>query len=669
MLLQRCRRYLPGTLITYDDAAAPATAQTRLLFDLTRSVSVARELEEIYDAALDCLAGSLGTDRAAILLFDHDDVMRFKAWRGLSDEYRAAVEGHSPWTRDTADPAPVLVSDVREDAGLEDLRPVIEAEGIRSLAFIPLQTGARLLGKFMVYYAEPRNFSDLEMMAAQTIAAQVAFAVDQHRAREVRGHLTALYRSAGTGIASIGLDGRFLEVNDRFCELTARTRRELLSGLDWYQVTDPEDAGPAAAALEALMRDTPHVTFEQRLVRPGGTTLWASTSISALTQRDGTVTGALAVVTDITERRLMDELVYESERRYRTLIEALGVAVYTCDADGFLTLYNEAAADLWGRHPELGVDRWCGSWRIFQPDGTPMETADCPMGVALREDRMVRGVDILVERPDGERRNVLPHPTPLHDSHGRVIGAVNVLVDITGLKRAEDAMLEALRAKDDFLGQVSHELRTPLTQLIGNAHILVHRWQALDDETRAESLSEIHIQSQRMQRLIDNMMVLSRIERGMMPETEPQLIQRLLEKTLGEFCQRFPATVVDVRIPPDLPPVETSAATIDQVVWNLLTNAQKYGPAEGPIHVTGRATPEWVELTVRDHGPGVPEADMPRLFEPYFRSNATAEAATGLGLGLSVCRRLLESQRGELWAGRVPSGGMEFGLRMPLLDG
>ena len=125
---------------------------------------------------------------------------------------------------------------------------------------------------------------------------------------------------------------------------------------------------------------------------------------------------------------------------WRHLLEALPAAVYTTDPAGRITFFNEAAVELAGRRPELGRDFWCVSWRLCRPDGTPLPHDECPMAVALREDRPVRGVEVIAERPDGTRVHLLPYPTPLHDSSGPLIGAVNVLVDITERKRAEEAI-------------------------------------------------------------------------------------------------------------------------------------------------------------------------------------------------------------------------------------
>ena len=117
----------------------------------------------------------------------------------------------------------------------------------------------------------------------------------------------------------------------------------------------------------------------------------------------------------------------DREDWYRKLLEALPVAVYATDAAGRITFCNQAACKLAGRPPELGSDQWCVSWALYWPDGTPMRHGECPMAIALKEDRPVRGQEILAERPDGSRVPILPYPTPLHDpsSHLRVITPIS----------------------------------------------------------------------------------------------------------------------------------------------------------------------------------------------------------------------------------------------------
>jgi PAS domain S-box-containing protein len=124
---------------------------------------------------------------------------------------------------------------------------------------------------------------------------------------------------------------------------------------------------------------------------------------------------------------------------FRDLADALPAAIYATDAEGRITYFNEAAAALWGCRPELGKSDWCGSWRLFWPDGRVLPHEQCPMAVALKERREVRGQDAIAERPDGTRVPFLPFPTPIYDNAGMLIGAVNLLLDMTELKRAEGA--------------------------------------------------------------------------------------------------------------------------------------------------------------------------------------------------------------------------------------
>ena len=124
-------------------------------------------------------------------------------------------------------------------------------------------------------------------------------------------------------------------------------------------------------------------------------------------------------------------------------IQEMPAAIYTTDSDGYITMYNDAAVALWGREPELGKDLWCGSWKIYKSDGSELSLDSCPMARTLKEKRAVTGEEIVVERPDGSRRNVAPHPSPIFNNSGELIGAINMLVDITDIKVSEKILQES----------------------------------------------------------------------------------------------------------------------------------------------------------------------------------------------------------------------------------
>jgi PAS domain S-box-containing protein len=155
----------------------------------------------------------------------------------------------------------------------------------------------------------------------------------------------------------------------------------------------------------------------------------------------------------------------ESRWHFRDLLDALPAAIYTTDATGIITSYNQAAVEFSGRTPEIGSDRWCIAWRLYWPDGRPMAHGECPMASALKEDRPIRGGEAIAERPDGTRVPYMAYPTPLHDASGRLVGAINMLVDLTAAKEVDDARNQLNDILEDRVAERTRQLTEAITQL------------------------------------------------------------------------------------------------------------------------------------------------------------------------------------------------------------
>jgi PAS domain S-box-containing protein len=234
--------------------------QLRLLYHLTDILSRPLGPDDVYEEALFALQHALGAARAAVLLCDDAGVMRFKAWRGLSADYRAAVEGHSPWPPNAEAPRPVVVADIEKDPGLESLRPVIRTEGIRALAFIPMVHMGRLLGKFMLYYNVPHELSDAELRLAQTIAGHIAFGIERASTEALRVELLGREREARreAEIARAEAEAANRAKDDFLAVLSHELRTPLTAILGWARVLRTRQVGAdqAGRALESIERNT-----------------------------------------------------------------------------------------------------------------------------------------------------------------------------------------------------------------------------------------------------------------------------------------------------------------------------------------------------------------------------------------------------------------------------
>ena len=238
---------------------------------------------------------------------------------------------------------------------------------------------------------------------------------------------------------------RMLYVSPGYDEVWGRTSQSLYEEpRSWIERIQPEDRAAVIENLEQRRRGVFN-DLEFRIARPDGSIRWIRSRAFPIKDPEGQLSRIAALTEDITDRKRAEEALQASERRLNRLLDSLPTAAYTCDTDGLITYFNERAVELWGRSPRVNHpdDRFCGSFRMFELDGTPIQHERCGMAIAMKEEREIKGIELIVERADGSRRNVLAHINPLSNPDGRLAGAVNVVVDITELKRAEQALRQS----------------------------------------------------------------------------------------------------------------------------------------------------------------------------------------------------------------------------------
>lgn len=271
--------------------------------------------------------------------------------------------------------------------------------------------------------------------------------------RESEERLAATYQAATIGIAEADAEGRLLRVNDAFCAMLGRSREQLLE-MTFFDYTHADDREEEVRSYARQVKgEIESYTVRKRAMKPDGTTVYLDVYSSSVRDRGGAFRYGVRVLLDVTEHKRMDDRLRESERHMRDLLEALPAAVYTTDAEGRITFFNRAAIEMAGRVPEIG-EKWCVTWRLYKPDGTYLPHEQCPMALALKENRPVRGEEAVAERPDGTRIPFIPYPTPLHDVDGKLLGAINMLVDISDRKRAEayaERLASIVKHSDDAI--------------------------------------------------------------------------------------------------------------------------------------------------------------------------------------------------------------------------
>jgi len=339
---------------------------------LTKAISKSRSVQEIYEAALDALASGIGVPRASILLFDSDGVMRFKAYRGLSDQYRRAVEGHTPWRPDSPDPQPIWVEDVAADSSLASYLPVFAAEGIAAMAFIPLVSLDRVIGKFMLYYAVPTAPTAEVLQLAGVIAAQVAFAVERTRTEEQARRSEERLRFA-LDAASMGTWDWDLSTNEvQWSDNLARIHGLPDGAFDgtfasYEREIHPEDRARVYASIQrALSEGIPH-DVEYRLVAPDGTVRWCEGKgrVEYDGGRPSRMSGVCMMVTRRKEAelarlaaaeessRLKDEFLATLSHELRTPLNAILGWVQMLQSGELTAARTKQAIDVVGRNARL----------------------------------------------------------------------------------------------------------------------------------------------------------------------------------------------------------------------------------------------------------------------------------------------------------------------------
>ena len=363
---------------------------------------------------------------------------------------------------------------------------------------------------------------------------------------------------------------------------------------------------------------------------------------------------------------------HRDERRARADLEALidtsPVGVVVLDArSGEVEYLNRESRRIVGGlcMPGQAAEDLLKVLRVRRADGREVAFEDSPVTGILRSATTVRAEEVVLEVPDGRRITTLVNATPIRTDGGEVESVVVTLQDLTPLEE-----LEVLRA--EFLGMVSHELRAPLTSIKGSAATALGSPSALRPAETLQFFRIIDEQADHMRELISDLLDAAHIETGRLSVApEPTDLAAVVDQARILYLSGGGTNLLRIDLPPDLPRVLADRQRIVQVLTNLLSNAARHSPQSSAIQVAAVLDGVHVAVSVVDEGPGIPVERLPHLFRKFARSGREERGrGVGAGLGLAICKGLVEAHGGRIWAESEGTGlGARFTFTIPVAEG
>ena len=658
------------TTMELAEARRRAEENARMLADAALRLDEAETVDAVIQAAAEVAIPVLA-DWCAVDLVEPDGAVRRASIGARDDQLRRLVEPlrdhprlalqRRASRRALATGSTVIIPDIDAYWASEppdpDSHAALVATGIRSAIAQPLVSRGETIGSMVFATVGERTFDADAVGASLEIANRVALAIGNARLFRDSVQFMRLLDATGDAILMLDpADGRIAYANRGAAEQLERSVDDL-AGSPIGDHLDP--AG--AAALHAAIADLTGLTTDARTVmvelhRPSGSILPVEVRLEYVAP-DGAPARILAIARDIRDRiqaqaRLRGLAAAEHARaaELNAVIQAMGDGVVVCDRAGRIILANPAAESTFPNVDETSY-------------GDILAELDDPDGLAPQLGRSGGPVELRVRSV--EERWVEVSTWPVAASGDRATGhaeeTIVLLRDVT-----EQRQRQAVR--DTFIGVLSHELRTPVTTIYAGAKLL-SRPGDLPDSTRQEIFDDIVVESERLHRLVEDVVAMTRFgDEGGDVGTEPVLLQRLLPSVVASEDSRWPGVSFEAVLPPGLPTVTADPTYVEQVVRNLLSNAAKYGGPGASVSTVVAAADGEVIVRILDDGPGFPPDEGERLFELFFRSARTSQAAAGAGIGLFVCARLIRAMGGRIWATNRPEGGAEFGFALRVMD-
>jgi len=630
------------------------------LYRVGRSLGESLDLKQVLHRLLGDVDTIFRTDISSVRLVDPGtNTLVVKASGGETEEVEQKQieikmgEGFIGWVGKTGEP--FIARDISKDPRFATFPKA--KKKVASAIAAPIKIGGRTVGVISCASSTRKRFSadDLDLLiSVASLSAEAIERAELYQQLLSRGQ--AVLESMVDGLVVVDRDSRIVLTNHTFRDVLdlrpggGEPLEDLLKGkvAEWKplcrdvtnRILDSPGAQPVSFSLDL------------NIVAGEGAGRVMNTRVSPIMSQWSKVIGAVLVLEDITDvMRLARELALEKSK-LEAVLENVAVGVLAMNEAGELMIANSSVFNM------LSIARpwwWLGS---TLEDAIPEPAVVRLVRRAMEQDEPI--INEMVALASGRRIEV--SCAPIEELASTVGGTVAVLHDVTGLHEVE-------QAKSDFVSMVSHELRTPLTSIKAYVDTLQRQDVQFDDETRTSFVAVIARETERMTRLINDILDLSRIEAGRL-DLKPTFVDlpELIRKVEGRIEQQAAGRRLLLDIPVVMEPVLAEQAKLEQVMLNIIGNALKYSPEGGDIEISVRRLKEKAMVSVTDHGIGIPQEQLPFIFEKYHRGGKSEGGGIrGAGLGLFVTKSIIEAHGGRIWAESTEGKGTCMIFTIPLL--
>jgi PAS domain S-box-containing protein len=534
----------------------------------------------------------------------------------------------------------------------------------------------------------------LEGIVSWTDITERRLAEEQLRLSEERFRLA--FENAPIGIDIFDHESQFLKVNDAFCKMIGYSAEELTK-VGFLDITHPEDVERSRKFAQQLLRgEARSCKLEKRYITKTGETIWGRVSGAAILDRRGKILCGLGMIENITEQKLAEQAVRESEEQFRQMAENIQEVFWMTDNLMSQVLYvSPAFEQVWGRACSTAYENAASYADAIHPEDRE-RLAD---NFATLQKTGSFDAEYRIIRPDGSIRWIWDRSFPIRDSSGCIYRLAGIAQDITDRKEAEkrirrlneeleqriaartaqlaelnvtlqqsnEELVRASRLKSEFLASISHDLRTPLNAIRGFSDLLAEESCGPLNPKQRRFISHICGAAQHLLELVNDILDLSKIEAGRMELFLRDLsLTSAVEEVLAGIAPL--AQVKQIRIENAVArdmEVYADHVRFKQILYNLLSNAVKFTQEGGKVRIESQAEDDWVCVSVSDNGIGIALEEQGVIFQEFQLGIASGKAEqSGTGLGLAITKRLVEKHGGQIQVESEPGKGSRFSFRV-----